>query len=517
MRLTRQVQVYAIVIVVISILVGTTITVFSPGEFLSGLWRSALFSLLLLVITAAAFWYLKPERIIIVIAALAFLVRLAVGIGLYRTLPANGYDTDAQNAGYSYSDAFVRDQGSYWRAFPEKVENVEITDIYVADQYGGLSMISVTVYRLFSADLHRPLLMICFSAFAFALAVLFTWKAILLEWGAKVALIAVIVLAAYPEGILLGSSQMREPVLIALAAVSFWAIVSIKQGKREPAVYILFGVATLLACWISIPAGLVILMVETGFLIQNWIARESDKKRKQFKIVLFAIFIVATLFTGWGWLKNTLYYDAYLTETESGMVAYIIKIIGTQWRIPFVLLYGLIQPVLPAALVYQSLPVWKGIAVFRAVGWYFAIPFLLYGIGGIWKDARKNQNCGLLWLTFLMLVWVFVSSARAGGDQWDNPRYRTIFLPWLVLIMGWVWQHLRQTRAAWFWRIVFLEGVFILLFTNWYFNRILAIGIPIPINMLLIIYSALLVTVIVVGVILDHKRKKSALDNLPLQ
>jgi hypothetical protein len=168
-------------------------------------------------------------------------------------------------------------------------------------------------------------------------------------------------------------------------------------------------------------------------------------------------------------------------------------------------------------LVYQSLPVWKAIAILRAAGWYFAIPFLLYGIGAIWKDARKNQDWGLFWLTFLMLVWVFVSSARAGGDQWDNPRYRAIFLPWLVLIIGWVWQYLHQNRAAWFWRIVFLEGAFILLFTNWYFNRILAIGIPIPINMLLIIYSALLVTVIIVGVIWDQKRKKLTTNNLPLQ
>ena len=149
------------------------------------------------------------------------------------TLPDYGYDTDVQNAGYSYSDAFVRDQGSYLVAFPERTDNGNTSEINIADQYGGLSMISVVVYRLFSADVHRPLLMILFSAFAIGLASLFTWKAIRLEWGDKVALIAIIVLAAYPEGIILGSSQMREPVLIALAAISFWAIVSYKQGMRK--------------------------------------------------------------------------------------------------------------------------------------------------------------------------------------------------------------------------------------------------------------------------------------------
>ena len=516
MRLTRRLQVIILGILGISIGFGMIIAAFSPREFLAGFWRSALFCLILVSITTAAIWNLKPGRIIVVIAAVAFLVRITVGIGLYLALPALGYDTDVQNAGYSYSDAFIRDQGSYSKAFPEKISNVDISEIFIADQYGGLSMISTAVYRLFSADAHRPLLMVCFSAFAFGLAVLFAWKAIQLEWGSKVALIAAIFLAAYPEGIMLGSSQMREPILIALASISFWAIVLFKQGVRQISVYLLFGIATLLACWVSIPAGLVILMVEVGFLMVDWITRENDKKRKRLKSSIFVIFLIAVVFAGWAWLKNTLYYDAYLTETESGMVASIVDIIGTRWRIPFVLLYGLIQPVLPAALVYQSLPVWKGIAIFRAVGWYFVIPFLLYGIGAIWKDARKNQNWGLLWLTLLMLVWVVVSSTRAGGDQWDNPRYRAIFLPWLALIIGWVWQHLHETLTAWFWRIVFLESAFVLLFTNWYLNRVFAIGLPISINILLIVYCVLVVIVIGAGVFWDHKCKKSAANDLPL-
>ncbi len=514
MKLSRRLQVHTLGILGISIVIGMVIAAFSPRDFLAGFWRSVLFSLILVTITSVAIWVLKPGRVIIVIAAAAILVRIAVGIGLYLFLPVYGYDTDVQNAGYSYSDAFMRDQGSYSKAFPEKVTGVDVSEIFIADQYGGLSMISVAVYRLFSADVHRPLLMVCFSAFAFGLAVLFTWKAIQLEWGTKVALISIILLAAYPEGIILGSSQMREPVLIALASISFWAIVSFKQGGRQIGIYLLFGIATLLACWVSIPAGLVILMVEVGFLMAVWITQENDKKRRWLKSGIFLFFLVAALFAGWAWLKNTLYYDAYLTETESGMVAAIVDVIGTRWRIPFVLLYGLIQPVLPAALVYQSLPVWKVIAIFRAVGWYFVIPFLLYGIGAIWKDARKNQNWGLLWLTILMLVWVVVSSARAGGDQWDNPRYRAIFLPWLALIVGWVWQHLHQTRTPWFWRIVLLESSFVLIFTNWYLNRVFAIGIPIPIIILLVVFCVLGVIVIGAGVIQDQRHKNSETNEL---
>ncbi len=261
MKYTRQLRIFTLEILGISVLIGTAIAAFSPGELLPGFWRSTLFSLFLMVIMAAAVWFLEPGRIVVVIAAAAFLVRLAVGIGLYLALPDYGYDTDVQNAGYLYSDAFVRDQGSYARAFPERIENADVSELYIADQYGGLSVISTSVYRLFSTDVHRPLLMILFSAFTFALAVLFTWKAIGLEWGSTVALIGIIVMAAYPEGIILASSQMREPVLIALAAISFWATVSIQTGhaevRRLPLVWscYAYGMLGLSPSWVGDPDG----------------------------------------------------------------------------------------------------------------------------------------------------------------------------------------------------------------------------------------------------------------------
>jgi hypothetical protein len=174
-----------------------------------------------------------------------------------------------------------------------------------------------------------------------------------------------------------------------------------------------------------------------------------------------------------------------------------------------VFLYGLIQPVLPAALVYQSLPLWYGIAVFRAVGWYFTFPFLIYGTSKLVFNRHKPHDWGLIWFVVLLLAWTVVSSARAGGDQWDNPRYRAIFLPWLALLVGWVWSHLSKKQNPWFWRVVLLEGVFVLIFTNWYLNRKYAVGLQVPVQYLLIFYVVFLAVVIVLGLFIDHRHRKS--------
>jgi hypothetical protein len=62
---------------------------------------------------------------------------------------------------------------------------------------------------------------------------------------------------------------------------------------------------------------------------------------------------------------------------------------------------------------------------------------------------------------------MIIASARAGGDLWDNPRYRTIFLPWLTFITAWAWKY----RGKWLYRLLIMEGIFIAFFTEWYLAR----------------------------------------------
>ena len=78
------------------------------------------------------------------------------------------------------------------------------------------------------------------------------------------------------------------------------------------------------------------------------------------------------------------------------------------------------------------------------------------------------------------LAWVAVSSMRAGGDQWDNPRYRAIFLPIQAILFGWAWMQQREKRDAWFWVIQGLVWIDVLLFTLWYLPRRGFWGISMP-------------------------------------
>jgi hypothetical protein len=509
MKMVSKKFIDLLIVIGSSVLLGVLLSLVSPGEFLAGAMRSTLYILVLAILFYAAYRYLKIPKKILLTALIAFLIRIGIGIWLTISIPVNGFDTDVQNAGYIYSDAYERDRVSYMVAFPDRWDNFDPAKYQGMDQYGGLTAISAGIYRVFSSDIQRPLLIVFLSAFFMSLGILFLWRAIDACGTERIAFFACIVMAVYPEGIILGSSQMREPLLVGLAAITFWMTIVFSMGSRRLLLLILFLFLSILTCWISLPGGLVILMVEVGYLFIKAINDEPLSRQKWTLFFAFAGFLLVSVIAGWIWLKDTLYYDSYVTESESGLIAYILEIVGEGLRFPFVLLYGLIQPVLPAALVYPTLPIWKVIAIFRAVGWYVAIPFVIYSIFAVYRFSKRERSWGLFWLVAILVVWIFVSSARAGGDLWDNPRYRAIFLPWLALIIGWVWDQITRAKAPWFWRIVIIEGVFVILFTNWYITRKIGAGVHIPIQYLLISFVLFTIGVIVVGIVVDRKSNKN--------
>jgi surface polysaccharide O-acyltransferase-like enzyme len=160
-----------------------------------------------------------------------------------------------------------------------------------------------------------------------------------------------------------------------------------------------------------------------------------------------------------------------VTETGSGWVAKVIEEIGTQYRIPFLVVYGIAQPVLPATIAEPTLPFWKVINIARASGWYLLAPLLIYAVFSLFKQKQPAERRVWIWMVLFSLFWVVISSARAGGDQWDNPRYRANMLPWLVLVAGWAVQQAIIHRDAWLPRWLLVEAVFLGFFTNWYFSR----------------------------------------------
>jgi hypothetical protein len=196
---------------------------------------------------------------------------------------------------------------------------------------------------------------------------------------------------------------------------------------------------------------------------------------------------------GWLWLRSTLYYDSFTTMMQSGWVQALMRQYGQRWMIPFTSIYGLTQPVLPAAFTDPADFFWKTVAILRALGWYTALPFLFYSLFAAFKAKTSESKWLLVLFNWVFLIWVFVASARAGGDQWDNPRYRYILLPFMCLLIAWGYQNYRQTHSPWFWRWVAVVGEFLLFFMNFYLNRMMNTGtkISFPLTIALVIVAAL--------------------------
>jgi peptidoglycan/LPS O-acetylase OafA/YrhL len=176
------------------------------------------------------------------------------------------------------------------------------------------------------------------------------------------------------------------------------------------------------------------------------------------------------------WLQNNFGYQSHLAERASGMLQKVLDTVqntlGEQWKLPVILIYGLAQPVLPATLVDDAAWIWRVINVLRALGWYILAPLVFYALITLLRAGKIPRRRQLSWLALAVWIWALVAAANAGGDLWDNPRYRSIFLVWWVLLAGWGWVHARQQRDVWLKRLLAVEAVFVLIFLEWYLSRI---------------------------------------------
>jgi peptidoglycan/LPS O-acetylase OafA/YrhL len=171
------------------------------------------------------------------------------------------------------------------------------------------------------------------------------------------------------------------------------------------------------------------------------------------------------------WIQNTLQWNLHVLDRTSGMVQHLFKSMPPGLRLPFVAGYGVFQPVLPAALIEPTIALWRIVGTLRALGWYLLLPLLVYGVIAALRTEDKRQRRVWLWLEAAVWLWILVSALRGGGDQWDNPRYRVILLPWLALVAGYALTFWLAHRDRWLPRILALELVFLLTFTLWYGSR----------------------------------------------
>ena len=485
------------------LLLGALLSLFSPGSFWLGWLEGGVFAALLSLGTIRVARSLKVGQPLMLLMAVAFVLRLGLGIFLDQGLPTLGYDTPVQNAGYVFSDAAERDQAAYRLGNDPTVFNHDLDDFWAVDQYRGLIICSALIYRIFSPDIHRPLMLVLASAFAMSLAVAFFYSAVAKKWNQNLARVSGWVMALYPMGVLLGSSQMREPYLIAFASLLFWVSL---DWKIKPWRTLIISMLILgFSLPFSVPVSGASFVVVAGIVYLDWLSTRPDRKYRLIGSAIYGVMLLAAAVAGWMWLKGGVGYEFHLTEANSGWISELMRRYGESARLPFLTLYGLTQPVLPAAIVDPTLPVWWGISVFLAFGWYFVLPFLLYGFFAAFKAAKEDHRAVLIFLNLALIAWILISSIRGGGDQWDNPRYRTAFLPWMSIITGWVWLQLRSRKSPWFWRIVAIESECLLFFMNWYLNRHINLGTQIPFTMMIILMLGLAALIALAGVLWDKK------------
>lgn len=489
-----------------ALLLSAILSFFQPGFYLISFLSTSILLWVGFFLGLRAWRYFKGGRTLAVIMLVTFSLRLALGVFLHQSLPVIGFDTEVQNAGYVYSDAYTRDLQAFTIASAPGSLFAAVQNAGHTDQYGGLLLLSALVYRVLSPDVARPLLITMMAALAMTLGVAFLYAAARQRWGDKVAVFSAWFLALYPEGVLLGSSQMREPFLIGFLCLGIWALFTWLTHKLSRS--IVFALAMASAVLFSIPVGLLFTVSLLVLALVGWLSGQTSRTPRLLGWATLAVITLASAYAGWKWLQPTLYYDAWLTQSSSGLIAMLLKGLGKQWTIPFVTAYGLAQPVLPAALTDVSLPVWMGLSIWRGLGWYIAIPFLLYGAVALWRAKPAKDKWQMIFLLIVLLLWMVVSSARAGGDQWDNPRYRAVLLPLLSLLAGWLAVYARQKPSLWLTRIFVLVFMDVLLFTLWYMPRRGAWGLAMSFVSILTVVSVVSVLFVAGCLLLDRFRCK---------
>ena len=518
----------------LAILLGAILSSFQPGSWLvSFLSLSFLFLLSFTLLTLSVKWA-NTGRTLAWIAALAFALRLLVGLSLHFGLPVYGHEDADDQAGFVFTDAHRRDDQAWELARSERPILVAFTDKFAYDQYGGLLAFDAFVYRYLSPEAQRPLILMLISAFVAALGIPFLWKAVSQVFGEKVAYASAWIFALYPESILLGASGMREPYLLTFSAFALWGFVNsgvINPGVQELAPAKLdrgFSGSKLLQSRGALALGLLgMLLVSpavalvTLIIFAGWLFFTSERRNISWKVIFIfiAIFVIGLFFLSASmnrsgefdstsplsvlndWLRLAVKWNAYQIERDSGWVQKLFDEMPGWVRLPFVATYGILQPVLPAALVTPTKFIWKLIYILRALGWYTLLPMLILSFraasgqgsrmisvarasaaatGERRELLEERSRSVILWLSVLTWTWILLAALRGGGDQWDNPRYRTILFLWQAILAGYVWVWWRETGNAWFLRVIAMEVVFVIVFMQWYASRYFHIGGQLP-------------------------------------
>lgn len=512
-----------------SLLLGAGMSAIQPGSFpLGWLVFSALFLLSFYVLRVTFFWTIKQQprpvtrnSYLATLLAAAFLLRLALGAALYLALPTSGYSNAQNQAGYIFFDSFRRDSQAWELAQSDQPILSAFNKNFYSDQYGGLLAFSAAAYRFLSPDERRPLLPVFFGALTAALGAAFLWKAAARQWDAKAASVAAWIYALYPESILMGGAQMREPFLMAFVAMALWGWVDYSRSApdrkqsapRRALLWLLLAFAGMLL--VSPAIALLILVILAGWM---WMTREHGRVSWTALVVIGIVFLAGLYLLAWGlersqpfgssplgvvmnWSRGAVKWDIHQLERGSGWVQ---KLFGEmpEWLRPlFVMVYGITQPVLPATFIEPAAPLFRALYIFRSAGWYALVPLLFYAPFAIVRRETGSARRLLLWLTAAAWAWIVISALRGGADSWDNPRYRVILIAVQAAAAAYAW----VGRDRWLVRWLLVEGIFLVVFTQWYVSRYYHVGGQLPFGAMILLIVVLAALVMGAGWLRDRK------------
>jgi hypothetical protein len=352
------------------------------------------------------------------------------------------------------------------------------------------------------------------------LGIPFLWKAINLKWDERTASASTWIFACYPESILLSGSAMREPYLLAFSAFILWGFVKWQKDKsKKDLLWLVLGLVGMLL--VSPSIALVTLIILAG-----WLYFDSGRGQISWWMILITIvifllglFILSSALTRGNlggdspvgvinnFIRESLKWNVFKIEEGSGWVQKLFDEMPDWMELPFVMLYGVLQPVLPAILIAPTTVIWKVIGILRSLGWYVLLPVLLMAWGTVPTIREEKKRKIILWLCLVVWAWILFTALRGGGDQWDNPRYRTILFLWQAILAGHIWVWWRETKNVWFSRVFAMEFVFVVVFAQWYAERYLHIGFEISFAQMVMLIFVLWALILGWGIWRDAKQR----------
>ncbi len=508
-----------LIVVPLSLSAGAGLAAIQSGSFWNG-WLG-ISALLILGLTALLIVWRRAGggKLLAWMTGLALVLRLAAGVAVFIALPIDGHNAADDKSGFVFTDAHRRDDQAWELASSGKPIWEAFNKSYYTDQYGGLLGLSALTYKVFSPDAHRPLLILLLASVTAALGVPFLYKAICKLWGEKLAGVSSWFFVLYPESVLTGGAQMREPFLLTLIAVGLWGFADWLDGGDRRGLFWLAG--GLIGMLLVSPAMALALMVLFG----GWLWTRGEHKRLRWPVILgvAGLILIGVLFLAWSlsrphdfgggspfviilnWIRDSVKWVIYQLERGSGQIQNVFAKLNPLAQFLFVVVYGIAQPVLPPAFFAPTTMTWHIIGIFRALGWYLILPLLIYAPIAAWRSKPDPERRFWIWISAFVWAWIIICSIRAGGSQWDNPRYRLIFFGFEALLAGFAWIRWFELRDGWLPRILALEVLSVLLFSQWYLARYNHVGIHLPIMVVLGLSLGIVVVILTSGWLWDHR------------